>query len=173
MISAPAPATSGHAAGAHAADLAADVIISGAISRTLSPMLRSCLSTARQSVVLRCVERVFGSAPCTYAAVLRPLLHHHWLLVPVILDFGGSGCLATQRITAEFAPVEDPCYIFARFQGPPAASFEKKTEQAQAIAAVSTPCPSAGLPRSWSARRRATRASRFSSWRYGMRDSAT
>jgi multidrug efflux pump subunit AcrB len=74
------------------------------------------------------------------------MLCHHWLLVPVILAFGGSGCLATQRITAELIPAEDPRYIFARFQGPTAASFEKTTEQAQAIAAVSAPCPSAGLP---------------------------
>lgn len=141
MIFAPTPATSAHAAG-----LAADVIISGAISRTLSPMMRVCLSTARRSMMLRCVERVFGSVSRAYAAVLRPMLRHHWLLVPVILAFGGSGCLATRRIATELVPVEDPHCTFARFQRPPAASFEETTEQAQAITEVSAPCPSARLP---------------------------
>jgi len=61
--------------------------------------------------------------------------------VPVIVAFGGTGTgyLTTTRSTAELVAVGVPRYVFARFQEPPAASFEKMIKQAQAIAADSTP----------------------------------
>ncbi|MGE0725607.1 MAG: efflux RND transporter permease subunit [Alphaproteobacteria bacterium] len=116
--------------------LAAAVIISGFISRTLSPMMCSRMLSTREGRISRRVENVFATISGRYARVVSRLLRRRWLIVPIACGLLAIGYLAGRSITAELVPVEDPGYVFVRFQGQPGASYENMLDQAKAITGV-------------------------------------
>ncbi|MGF3023141.1 efflux RND transporter permease subunit [Methylobacterium aquaticum] len=116
--------------------LAAAVIISGAVSRTLSPMMCSRMLSAREGRAALRIERGFARCAAAYAGMIRGLLRRRWLLVPLALLLGAIGYAAGQRVTTELVPIEDPGYVFVRFKGEAGASYDTMAAQAKAITAV-------------------------------------
>ena len=115
--------------------LAAAVVISGYISRTLSPMMCSRLLRPEGRFARR-TGAAFARVGDGYARALGGLLRRRWLVLPLVAALAAVGVLAARRLPAEIAPTEDPGYIFVQFQGTPGASFATMEAQARAVNAV-------------------------------------
>ncbi len=99
--------------------LAAGVVLSGFISRTLSPMMCSRILRAKRpgGVAVR-IDRFFDALARGYGHVLSGALRMRWLviLVSALAFVGGLKVAGTLR--GEFAPVDDPGYVFVKFAAP-------------------------------------------------------
>ena len=115
--------------------LAAAVVISGYISRTLSPMMCSRLLRPEGRFARR-TGAAFARVGDGYARALGGLLRRRWLVLPLVAALAAVGVLAARRLPAEIAPTEDPGYVFVQFQGTPGASFATMEAQARAVNAV-------------------------------------
>ena len=115
--------------------LAAAVLISGFISRTLSPMMCSRMLTAHKprahkgpTLMDRCIR--------SYRRSLELALTMRWVVYAVMVAIGVLAIGAARTLPGEMAPVEDHGYAFARFSGPPSSTYEALAARGKAISAV-------------------------------------
>ena len=124
--------------------LAAGVILSGFISRTLSPMMCSRLLRAKppRGIAMR-IDRFFEGLARGYGRVLAVSLRHRWLvaLVSIVIMVGGFKLGGT--LPAEFAPVDDQGYVFVKLTAPTDATNDYMKTIAQSIADVFVKVPEA------------------------------
>jgi multidrug efflux pump len=116
--------------------LAAAVIISGLISRTLSPMLSGRVLSARQGRLQKLAEGFSARLAAGYGRVLRPVLRWRWVALPLAVGLLVLAAGGATRLPSEIVPREDPGYVMVRFQGPPGASSAVMEAGARAVHAV-------------------------------------
>ncbi len=115
--------------------LAAAVLISGFISRTLSPMMCSRMLKAhdprsRKGPTL--MDRFTGA----FRRSLELMLTMRWLVYALMVSIGVLAVGASGTLPGEMAPVEDQGYVFARFAGPPSSTYEALAERGKTISAI-------------------------------------
>ena len=103
--------------------LVAAVVISGFISRTLSPMMCAYMLHSRERPHL--VERVVERMAEHYRRSLDWSLGRRWLIFLVSFVVAGLCINATSKLPGELAPVEDQGYIYAQFAAAPSITFER------------------------------------------------
>ena len=117
--------------------LAATILLSGFVARTLSPMLCGRLIRAKpQRGWSRVVDRGLGWLARRYRTGLAAVLHARWLVgIAIILCIVGTGLVAS-GLSGELAPQEDDAYALLKFEGPTTATLEYLTPWAQAAEAA-------------------------------------
>lgn len=153
--------------------LAATILISGFVARTLSPMLCGRLVRPKKpGGWAQKIDHLLEWMAGHYATLLRWLLRHRWVVgVLCALCIAGTASVAG-RIPGEEAPVEDDAYALIQLQGPTTASleylsrwaaqaeaaFHAQPEVIDALVLVGTPLPNQVLSfvvfRDWSQRSR-------------------
>lgn len=122
--------------------LAVAVLISGVISRTLSPMMCSrLLRPTQHSRYSRAVDAVFDHLVRGYRALLTRLLGSRLavgLLALTVLVVGG---LAARTLQGEFAPVEDMGYLLVQLDAPTNATADYLVDKSAAVEAVFATVP--------------------------------
>jgi multidrug efflux pump len=118
--------------------LAAAVILSGFIARTLSPMMCSRLLVSAKPKPAGTKRRwnPMHSLETRYRAVLEAALNQRWVIVVVFVAVGAVAVMAARTLPSEIAPVEDQGYVFARFSGAPGTSYDTLAKRGAEIAAV-------------------------------------
>lgn len=111
--------------------LVAAVVISGFISRTLSPMMCAYLLRSRTKPHL--VERAVGHLERRYRRSLDWGLGHRWVIYLASIVVGGLCIVATSKLPGELAPVEDRGYIYVQFAAAPSITYERLTETGQTL----------------------------------------
>ncbi|WP_419897669.1 efflux RND transporter permease subunit [Roseomonas sp. USHLN139] len=117
--------------------LAAGVILSGFVSRTLSPMMCSRLLRAkRPGGWAQRLDRGFAHASGLYGRLLRRLIR--WRLLVVLLAFGGFvlGIGAMTKLPGEFAPADDAGYLLVKYTAPQDATNDYMARLAARVQAV-------------------------------------
>ncbi|WP_439596794.1 efflux RND transporter permease subunit [Falsiroseomonas sp.] len=99
--------------------LAAGVLLSGFVSRTLSPMMCSRLLRAKRpgGLALR-LDAAFARLSAGYARGLRRMLRYPRLIALAGLLLFIAGIMAMSRLPAEFAPGDDAGYLMVKFTAP-------------------------------------------------------
>lgn len=116
--------------------LAAAVLLSGFISRTLSPMMCSRLlkpAKAKKPGRRRGPMRLLEDG---YRRALDGALSERWAVFTVFLAVGVVAVAAAKTLPSEMAPVEDQGYVMASFVGAPSTSYETLERQGRDIAKV-------------------------------------
>jgi multidrug efflux pump len=117
--------------------LAATILLSGFVARTLSPMM--CGRMIRQKPPggwASKVDRVLAWLGRHYRTALRGILHARWLAgLATILCIVGTGFVAS-GLPGEMAPQEDAAYTLLKFEGPTTASLDYLTPWARAAEAT-------------------------------------
>lgn len=111
--------------------LVAAVVISGFISRTLSPMMCAYLLRSRAKPHL--VERFIERLAVRYRASLDWSLKRRWVVFLASAGIGALCIAVTTRVPGELAPVEDRSYIYAQFSAAPSVTYDRLTEHAETI----------------------------------------
>lgn len=119
--------------------LAMAVLISGFISRTLSPMM--CAYMLRPRGKPHLLETAIERLAQRYRRSLDWSLRHRWLIFLVFFLVGGGSLAAASRLSGELAPSEDQGYIFARFIGASAIAYERLEDRGRQIAAIMSDVP--------------------------------
>lgn len=153
--------------------LAATIIISGFIARTLSPMMCSRIlkPKSEHSFGAR-VDRAFRPVERSYGRLLSSALKQRWLLLLLAAVITGLGLTAAKSLPFELAPSEDQGYLMIRLEGPPTATlgylqdesaglervFAGVPERASSLVILGSPNPNQILAfmilRDWSERQR-------------------
>jgi multidrug efflux pump len=99
--------------------LAAGVVISGFVSRTLSPAMCSRMLRAKRpgGVAIR-IDHAFASLARGYARLLRGTLRFRWLVLLGSVGVFAGGIALMMRLPGEFAPADDPGYVIVEFTAP-------------------------------------------------------
>ncbi|HWL68782.1 MAG TPA: efflux RND transporter permease subunit [Geminicoccus sp.] len=117
--------------------LAVAVLISGVISRTLSPMMCSrLLRPTRSNFYSRAIDHGFDWLVHGYRGLLRRLLGSRLavgLLAITVLAVGG---LAGSTLQGEFAPAEDEGYLLVQLDAPTNATADYLVRHAAAVEKV-------------------------------------
>lgn len=117
--------------------LAAAILISGYISRTLSPMMCSrLLAAGRRSAFGRFVDTAFGKLENGYRSLLGAALAARWVVVVVVLSFVGFGVTVAGTLGGTTAPNEDEGYVLATFTAPTGSNLAVMEAQGRAIERV-------------------------------------
>ena len=128
------PGTLGRLFVQFAVTLAVAVLISGLVSRTLSPMMCSrVLRSGAHSLVERMVEAVFDRLAGIYRRVLLVALTGRWLILLAAVIVGAIAVLYVKNIEFVMAPNEDEGYLMAFFTGPQQATLGYMEPQAKAV----------------------------------------
>ena len=115
--------------------LAAAVLISGFISRTLSPMMCSRMLKPHKPRTGK-GPSLMDRFTLAFRRSLELMLTMRWLVYAVMVAIGVLAVGAARTLPGEMAPVEDPGYVFARFAGPPSSTYEALATRGEAISAV-------------------------------------
>jgi multidrug efflux pump len=122
--------------------LAATIIISGFIARTLSPMMCSRILRPKSARSFGArVDRALGAASRRYGRLLQAALRHPWLALLVAAVVTGLGLAAAQRLPFELAPPEDQGYLMIRLEGPPTATLDYLEQESAALERVFADVP--------------------------------
>jgi multidrug efflux pump len=122
--------------------LAVGVLLSGFVSRTLSPMMCSrLLRPKRRGGVAERLDRLFARLSAGYAALLRRVLGQRLLLLVAGIALFAGGIAAMTRLPSEFAPVDDPGYVMLKFTAPQDATDDYMNAVAAAVQAVFATVP--------------------------------
>ena len=104
--------------------LAAAILLSGFIARTLSPMMCGrFIGPLSSRGFARAVERVIDQVTVAYKRMLGAALNHRWLVVLVALATLGGTALLAGRVPASVSANEDEAYVILKFVAPPTASL--------------------------------------------------
>jgi multidrug efflux pump len=155
--------------------LAATILISGFVARTLSPMLCGRLVRPKKpGGWAQRMDRMLEWLAGHYARLLRWLLRRRWLVAVLCVACIIGTAQVAGRIPAEEAPVEDDAYALIQLQGPTTASldylsrwaaeaeaaFRSQPEVVDALVLVGTPLPNQVLSfvvfRDWTQRTRSS-----------------
>ena len=99
--------------------LAVGVLLSGFVSRTLSPMMCSrMLRAKRPGGIAERLDVAFARLSAAYAVVLRAVLRRKALLMLASVAGVVAGVGAMTRLPSEFAPADDPGYVMLKFSAP-------------------------------------------------------
>jgi len=138
------PGTMGRLFVQFAVTLSIAVLLSGIVSRTLSPMMCSrVLTSGDPSYLQRLVENVFERIAGRYRVVLHHIMHMRWITILVAVVIGAIAVLYVINIEKTIAPQEDEGYLIAIFEGPQGATLDYMESQAQAIETMLSSLPEA------------------------------
>lgn len=153
--------------------LAATILISGFVARTLAPML--CGRLIRPKPLrgwARAVDHVLDALSRAYGRRLRAALHARWVVGLLCVLCVAGTVLVARHLPAELTPQEDDAYALIKLEGPTTASlgyltpwakaaeaaFRAEPEVVDALVLVGTPMPNQVLCfvvfRDWSQRSR-------------------
>lgn len=117
--------------------LAFAVLISGVISRTLSPMMCSrLLRPTSHNFYSRLVDRLFDRLVHHYRGLLGQLLGSRSAVGLLAVAVLGVGTLAAMTLQGEFAPSEDEGYLLVQLNAPTNATADYLVQKAAAVEKV-------------------------------------
>ena len=104
--------------------LAATILLSGFVARTLSPMMCGRLIDPLPARgFARAVERGVARITVAYQHMLGAALGHRWLVVLATLAMLAGTAFLAGRIPASISAGEDEAYVILKFVAPPTASL--------------------------------------------------
>ncbi|MEQ9335526.1 efflux RND transporter permease subunit [Thalassobaculum sp.] len=116
--------------------LAAAVVLSGFISRTLSPMMCSRILVPDKPRPAGRRRRPMTVLEDGYRRILNGALAQRWVVYVVFVAVGAVAVAAARTLPSELAPTEDQGYVMATFSGAPGSAYSTLEANGQAIAAV-------------------------------------
>ncbi|GHD52770.1 acriflavin resistance protein [Thalassobaculum fulvum] len=117
--------------------LAAAVILSGFISRTLSPMMCSrMLVPEKPKPAGRAQRSPMKVLEAGYRRLLEGALAQRWVVFVVFVAVGAIAVAAARTLPSQLAPTEDQGYVMAAFSGAPGSAYSTLEKNGEAIAAV-------------------------------------
>lgn len=117
--------------------LAVAVLVSGVISRTLSPMMCSrMLRPSQGNVYSRLVDRAFEGMVRHYRGLLDQLLGSRSAILLLAVTVLAVGGLAAATLQGEFAPGEDEGYLLVQLDAPTNATADYLVRNAAAVEKV-------------------------------------
>jgi multidrug efflux pump len=136
--------------------LAAAILISGFVARTLAPMLCGRLVRPKRTHGWsHLVDRAMAGLEAGYGRLLRASLRARWAIGLVVALCLAGAVMVAGRLPAEMAPREDDAYAIIKLEGPQTASleylerwargaeaaFHAEPEVADALVLLGTPLP--------------------------------
>jgi len=132
------PGRTGRLFAEFALTLAGAVIVSGFVALTLTPMM--CSKLLRHNPEPNRFDRLMESAldrlTARYAAALRWVQAHRWVVLLVMLVSGAGSAWLYGTAKSELAPLEDRGVIFANVNAPDGATLEYTARYLRAIEAI-------------------------------------
>ena len=132
------PGRTGRLFAEFALTLAGAVIVSGFVALTLTPMM--CSKLLRHNPEPNRFDRLMESAldrlTARYAAALRWVQAHRWVVLLVMLVSGAGSAWLYSTAKSELAPLEDRGVIFANVNAPDGATLEYTARYLRAIEAI-------------------------------------
>ncbi len=119
--------------------LAVAVLISGFISRTLSPMM--CAYMLRPRGKPHLLEPAIDRLTRGYRRSLDWSLRRRWLVFLVFFLVGGASLSATGKLSGELAPTEDQGYVFVRFSGSSAITYDRLEDKGREVSTLMAEVP--------------------------------
>jgi multidrug efflux pump len=123
-----------------AVTLSATILVSAAVSLTLTPMMSARLlrphDEARQGRLFRASERAFQAVIDAYGRTLRWVLRHQGMTLLVAAGTLAATAWAYLAIPKGFFPLQDTGVILGVSEAPQRVSFAAMAERQQALAAV-------------------------------------
>ncbi len=117
--------------------LAAAVLISGFIARTLSPpMCALMIRPSSHNILARAVDASMAWLSEGYRRILLQALAHRWLVGLLAVAAIGVAVEAARHLQTEVAPPEDQGYIILQLTGPQNASLDYLTRWARQAEAI-------------------------------------
>jgi len=123
-----------------AVTIAVAILLSGAVSLTLTPMLGARLvrpqGTERHGALYRAIERAFVGALALYSRALRAVLRHQGLTLAASAAILVATAVLFQRIPKGFLPTEDVDQIMVTTEAVEGISFDAARERQLQVAAL-------------------------------------
>lgn len=123
-----------------AVTIAVAILLSGAVSLTLTPMLGARLvrphGTERHGALYRAIERAFVGALAVYSRALRAVLRHQGLTLVASAVILIATVVLFQRIPKGFLPTEDVDQIMVTTEAVEGISFDAVKERQRQVAAI-------------------------------------